>query len=402
MTESAALIRPPTLRTQEPASASRLELFFDLAYVLVVLELADQFLHDPDVGGAVIFVGLFTTVWSSWVGFTLYANRFDTDDVIFRLAMLAATLAIAGCAAAAAGATGSFAVPFAASFLTGRVVLFLLYLRAWRHVTDARATISRYLLTIGASALLWLVSLWITGDARFWWWAAAVLVGSAGPILATRTGGAAAPLHVEHLPERFGLLVILVLGEAVGGAATGVHDMSWAALPVLIGVAGFALAAAMWWVHFDLTAAVSANALQQADGGGPSSGARHDLFVYAHLPLTVGVVAVGVGIEELVLHPHESTPSAGGWILAAGLVSFLLGAALILVEVVVERRAALALTATACAAIAVATVTPLPNPLVYVGVLGAITAALAAVGTLRPPSHRGGSEPHATQENRHD
>lgn len=398
MNDSAALIRPPALRTDEPASASRLELFFDLAYVLVVLELADQFLHDPDVGGAVIFVGLFTTVWSSWVGFTLYANRFDTDDVIFRLGMLAATLAIAGCAAAAAGATGSFAVPFAVSFLAGRIVLFLLYLRAWRHVVDARSTISRYLLTIGASALLWLVSLPITGDARFWWWAAAVLVGSAGPILATRTGGAAAPLHVEHLPERFGLLVILVLGEAVGGAATGVHDMSWAAMPVLIGVAGFALAASMWWVHFDATAAVSANALQSADDADAASGGRHDLFVYAHLPLTVGVVAVGVGVEELVLHPHESTPSAGGWILAAGLVSFVIGAALILIDVVAQRRTVIALTVMACAVIAGVSVIPLPNPLIYVGLLAAVTAALAAVGTLRPPRHRRQAEPDTAQE----
>ena len=60
MTDTARLIRPPQLRTDEPASASGLELFFDLAYVLVVLQLADQFLHDPDWSGAVIFAGLFT------------------------------------------------------------------------------------------------------------------------------------------------------------------------------------------------------------------------------------------------------------------------------------------------------------------------------------------------------
>jgi low temperature requirement protein LtrA len=388
MSDTARLIRPPQLRTDEPASASRLELFFDLAYVLVVLELADQFLHDPDWSGAVIFAGLFTTVWSSWVGFTLYANRFDTDDVVFRIGMLAATLAIAGCAAAAAGATGAFAVPFAASFLAGRVVLFLLYLRAWRHVRDARATIARYLTTIAVSIVLWAVSLGIDGDARFWWWAAAVLVGSAGPLLATRTGGGAAPLHVEHLPERFGLLVILVLGEAVGGAATGVHDTSWATLPVAVGVAGFVLAAAMWWVHFDTSAAAGADALQDDDSDDQAGGSRQDLFVYAHLPLAMGVVAVGVGVEELVLHPQDLMPSPGAWILAAGLVLFLVGAGLILVDTVVERRAVVILTFTACVFVGVITVMPFPNALGLVGTLAALTAALAAAGTLRPPHHR--------------
>lgn len=295
-------------------------------------------------------------------------------------------MAIAGCAASAAGATGSFAVPFAASFLTGRVILFLLYLRACRHVPDARPTIARYLATIGISAVLWAVSLGVGDEARFWWWAAAVVVGSAGPLMATRTGGGAAPLHVEHLPERFGLLVILVLGEAVGGAATGVHDASWTTLPVLVGVAGFVLAAAMWWVHFDATAATSADALQDEEPSG--GGSRHDLFVYAHLPLTLGVVAAGVGVEELVLHPHTLMPSAGGVILAAGLALFLVGAGLILLDTVRERRAVIGLTVTACAIIGVITVLPLPNALLLVGALAAVTAALAAAGTLRPPHHR--------------
>jgi hypothetical protein len=43
----APLIRPPALHTGESRAASRLELFFDLAYVLVVAELATAFVSDP-------------------------------------------------------------------------------------------------------------------------------------------------------------------------------------------------------------------------------------------------------------------------------------------------------------------------------------------------------------------
>src|SRR4051795_7105235 len=122
------LIRPPALRTGESATASRLELFFDLAYVLVVIELADTFIADPTWRGTATFAGLFVALWFSWVGFTLYANRFDTDDVVFRVAKLTATLAVAGCAASAAEAVGQHALPFAVSFLLGRLVLLGLYL----------------------------------------------------------------------------------------------------------------------------------------------------------------------------------------------------------------------------------------------------------------------------------
>lgn len=331
-TEREPLIRPPALRTGWAASASRLELFFDLAYVLVVYELAATFLKEMTWSGFGTFAALFVAIWMSWVGYTLYANRFDTDDVVFRIAKLAATLSIAGCAAAASAATSSFSTPFAVSFLAGRLILLLLHARAWRHIPDARPTIGVYLTTIAVSSALWAVSLAVVGPARYWLWAAAVAVDAAGPVIATWRDNHL-PLHMEHLPERFGLLVILVLGEAVGGAATGVHDAKWVAPAVAVGVAGFVVAAAMWWNYFDVTAASSAAALQRRDDdtqGGAAADERHDLFVYGHLPLALGIVMAGVGIEDLVLHPAAALPSAGGWTLAAGLVLYLAGSALIL------------------------------------------------------------------------
>ena len=102
------------------------------------------------------------------MGFTLYANRFDTDDLVFRLAKLGATAAIAGCAASASDAAGKYAVPFAASYLVGRLVLLGLYGRAWRHVADARPTISVYLVCVGASTLLWALSIAVPGPGRYW------------------------------------------------------------------------------------------------------------------------------------------------------------------------------------------------------------------------------------------
>jgi low temperature requirement protein LtrA len=330
-TEREPMIRPPVLRTGWAASASRLELFFDLAYVLVVYELAATFLTNMTWSGFGRFVALFIAIWMSWVGYTLYANRFDTDDVVFRIAKLAATLSIAGCAAAASAATSSFSTPFAMSFLAGRLILLLLHARAWRHIPDARSTIGVYLTTIAASSVLWAVSLAVVGPARYWLWAVAVAADATGPVIATWRDNHL-PLHMEHLPERFGLLVILVLGEAVGGAATGVHDAKWVAPAVAVGVAGFVIAAAMWWNYFDMTAASSAASLQRRDADardGAAADERHDLFVYGHLPLALGIVMVGVGVEDLVLHP-AALPSAGGWTLAAGLVLFLAGSALIL------------------------------------------------------------------------
>nr|WP_225954877.1 low temperature requirement protein A [Kibdelosporangium phytohabitans] len=383
------MVRPPALRTGWEASASRLELFFDLAYVLVVFELAAAFLKSLTWTGLGTFAALFFAIWTSWVGYTLYANRFDTDDVVFRIAKLAATLCTAGCAAAASAATSSFSTPFAVSFLAGRVILLLLHVRAWRHIPDARPTIGVYLSTLTVSSLLWTVSLPFDGPARYWLWAAAVIADAAGPAIATWRDNRL-PLHMEHLPERFGLIVILVLGEAVGGAATGVHDAKWAAPAVAVGVAGFVIAAALWWNYFDTTATSSAVALQRHEDKGQHGAAadeRHDLFVYGHLPLALGIVMVGVGIEDLVLHPVAALPSPGGWTLAGGLALYLAGSALILGGSRRSWRAVWPWPTAAIPIVLAAAALAHQYALLLVAGLALVCLALAVRGTL---SRRGG------------
>ena len=401
------LIRPPALRTAESATASRLELFFDLAYVLVVLELADAFYADMTWRGAVAFVALFVALWISWIGFTLYANRFDTDDVVFRIGKLAATLAVAGCAASATGVTGEFSTAFAVSFLLGRIVLLLLLVRAWRHVPEARPTVSIYLGATAFSAALWAVSLAFGAPARYWVWAAAVAVDATGPVLATWRDERA-PLHMEHLPERFGLLVILVLGEAVGGAATGVHDGKWVAPSVVVGVMGFVIAAALWWNYFDITAQDSEERLEEDDdnddgaeqaGGqrGTRADERHDLFVYGHLPLTLGIVMVGVGVEDLVAHPADPLPSTGAWTLATGLVLYLVGSAMIVAGTRRSWRATWPWPTVALPVVVLVTLGQHNNAPLFVGGLALVCVVLAVVGTLHPSAQ---PEPRAREESR--
>jgi low temperature requirement protein LtrA len=384
------LVRPPALRVRGSAMASRLELFFDLAYVLVVIELADSFLTDLTWHGVGTYVGLFVALWFSWVGCTLYANRFDTDDVVFRLAKLAITLAIAGCAASATGATSTFSTPFAVCFLIGRVVLLLLYARAWYHVAQARPTTSVYLSATATSSVLWAVSIGVGGTARWVLWGVAVAVDAAAPAVAGARGDRA-PLHMEHLPERFGLLVILVLGEAVGGAATGVHDAKWDGTSVAVGVAGFVIAAALWWNYFDVTASESEEELTDDDGDdeGARTDERHDMFVYGHLPLTLGVIMAGVGIEELALHPDAPQPSNGAWTLVGALALYLLGTALILGG---TRRTWRAVWPWPTVALPLLVLVALPQhrsaPLL-VGALAAVCVALAVVGQGRSAPHGG-------------
>src|SRR4051794_6521027 len=211
---SAGLVRPPSLSTDEDRTASRLELFFDLAFVLVIAELATALREDVTGRGVAVFAGLFSTVWWAWVSSTLYANRFDHDDVVFRFYKLASMAAVIGMAATATEATGERLTLFAGCQVLLRVVLLLQYARVHRHVEEARPLARTYLVALAVGGLLWAVSIAVPAPACFLLWGLAVAVEVAAPLRST-TASADVPLHMEHLPERFALFVILVLGESV-------------------------------------------------------------------------------------------------------------------------------------------------------------------------------------------
>jgi low temperature requirement protein LtrA len=322
----AQLVEPPRLRTGEDRTATRLELFFDLAYVLVVAELTGAFAEDLTGHGLLVFGGLFAVTWWSWVTTTLYANRFDTNDVPYKLAKLGQTFAVIVMAAAASKATDQDAVYFVGAYLATRVVLIVLYLRAYRHVPDARATLNFYLTGAIAGALMWSLSLYYEGSPRYLLWAAGILCEALAPLLATRFGGSV-PLHEEHLPERFGLFAILVLGESIASIVLGLHDTDWQATSFVLAFVAFFITAALWWSYFELGGAAASQRLIDDDS---QSNSNHDRFVYGHLPLLIGLAAVGIGVEQFILHPEEGLSTGGRWLLCGGVAVFLTGVALVM------------------------------------------------------------------------
>ena len=67
-------------------------------FVAAVSQLGAALARDPSGAVFARFAALFTVIIWAWVLYTLYANRFDTDDLIFRLAKSGAMVAIAAVA----------------------------------------------------------------------------------------------------------------------------------------------------------------------------------------------------------------------------------------------------------------------------------------------------------------
>jgi low temperature requirement protein LtrA len=374
------LVRPPSLQTDEERSASRLELFFDLAFVLVVAELASGLGKDLTPRGVLIFAGLFTAVWWSWVSATLFANRFDHDDVVYRGYKLASMLAVVGMAATATEAVGAKSALFASCYIALRLLLISQYARAYRHVAAARRGIRLYLVGTGTGALLWALSLALPTPVRYWLWAAGILVEIVIPLLAT-AAHTDVPLHLEHLPERFSLFIILVLGESVAAIAHGVHDAQWNADAVTVAVISFVLTAGLWWSYFDLAGAGAKRLLAETDSN--RSSVTHDTYIYGQLPLTLALAAIGVGIEHVILEStRDHIPTGTRTLLAGGLAVYLAAVGITNTGMARTWRSGW-WAPVAAALVALANLLLALPAVVVVSVLAALLVSVVVVGTVQ-------------------
>jgi low temperature requirement protein LtrA len=320
-------VRPPDLNQESNRRATRLELFFDLAFVLFVARCADVLAGEATWHGALTFAAVLAIGWWAWASTTLYANRFDTDDAVFRLLTLTAMAGVMAMAAAVDHLDGSAARWFTLGYVLVRLALIAGYLRAWRHVPDARPTARLYLIGHALGAGIWLASLAVPAPGRYWLWGVGVLADVVWPTAATRLRDAV-PLHLEHLPERFALFIILVLGESVAAIVTGVHDGGWQPTVIVTGALAFAAAAALWWIYFDLSGGAAKRRLA-AEGEQASKHGVHDFYLYVHLPLAISLAAVAVGLEHAVLHGADPHLAAGTrWVLGIATGGYLLSAAI--------------------------------------------------------------------------
>ena len=378
-------LAPPRLRTladdqEDDRRATWLELFFDLVFVAAVGQLANGLAAHPTFPRFLGFLGLFVPVWWAWMGFTFYANRFDTDDLPYRLLTLAGMFVVAAVATAIPSVFAGSSTGFVVGYIAVRLSLLVLYERARRHVEVARRLATTFLIAFSAAAGVWALSLLLAAPARYAVWAVALAIELASPLVAWRQLPRA-PIHPRHIPERFGLFTLIVLGESVLAVVLGVSKVSWEASSAAAAGGGFVLAACLWWIYFDFVDETTVSARGIAGGL---------VYTYMHFFVVAGLAALGVGAKLAILSAGGDVHYDGtSWILCAGLA--LCAASLAAIQLVtpptlfdtdVRLRLATALVALALVPLRL-------SPLVVVLVLAGMVAAQVVYELLEHEGHVG-------------
>jgi low temperature requirement protein LtrA len=284
--------------------ATWFELFFDLVFVAGVAQLSSGFAASYDPGGALRFVFAFLVLWWAWLGHTFHASRFDEDRADQRALGMAQILAVVLIGYGAGDAFGARGGAFAAGTASFKVLLALAYLRERRR-PYARGLVRVYISLYALQAALWAASLPAAGPLRLGTWVAALLIDVATPFFVARYTHAVPP-HPEHLPERFGLFTIVLLGESVAAAIHGLdHAEPLQAESVAVALSASVLAFLFWIGYFERARGVAERSLAHADAG-----RQLRVWAYGHVPLYLGVAGVSAGTVALAGHPdaHGGEP----------------------------------------------------------------------------------------------
>lgn len=367
------------LRLRSTGEAGRkvtwLELFFDLIFVAAVAQVAEPLRHDYTAAGLVRFAPLFLLIWWAWIGHSVFSTRFDTDDVIQRVLTLVQMFVVAAMAANAKDALDSrSSAGFAAAYAAVRFVLVAQYLRA-RHVPGARALTTRYVAGHGAAAILWLASALVPAPARFWIWGLAFAIDLGTPWMAVRHS-VSVPPDAAHLPERFGLFTLILLGESVVAVMQGMESQDdWTAAAAASAFLGMAILFTLWWWYFDGALAAAEQPVRSR-----RDALRFHLWSYAHFPLYLGIVVAGVGLQRIVTAAaRQPLPLAESLVLASAVTGVMVSMTVISATSAgrpAHRRTwSGAHVLVACVTLAVASLGGLSSPVALVVLVAACSTA---------------------------
>ena len=294
------------------------ELFFDLVFVFAVTGVSGLLEVDHSWGGVLRAAIVFVPFYWLWVGTAIQTNLQDVDRAPTRIAVFTIALCAIFMAIALPEVYGGLGLLFAGAYWVGRLVLGRDVLRGVRHgrwpgltPVTVSMVLTGPLLVVGA----------LTDDVvrEVIWAAAAVIDLSTPTVLRSRLRR----LHVNaaHLSERFGLFVLIALGEsvvAIGASTRGDHGLTvWVGVAV---AAAFLLVCGLWWVYFQF----AAQAVRYAMG---SASVQLDItrlvLSYGHFLFIFAIILLAVGLHETVAEPTHHLEIAVAAMLLGGTALYL-------------------------------------------------------------------------------
>jgi low temperature requirement protein LtrA len=287
---------------RDEGRVTALELFFDLVFVLALTQCTTLMAAEPTWTGLAKGVAVLGVMWWCWVGYVWLCSVVDPEEGTVRIVMFTAMAGLLLAALAIPDAFGGEALLFAIAYGIVRGMQVALLLVAGRDDPGLRHSAAGLMISTAIGVGLLFAASFADGALQGMLWGTALVLDVGGPLVIDPSGWRMQP---EHFAERHGLIVIIALGESI--VALGVGAQAGVTVGIAVAaVLGVAVAAAQWWMYFDVVALVAARRLENAEPGRERNTIGRDSFSYLHFPMVAGIVLVALGMKKTLAHTgHE-------------------------------------------------------------------------------------------------
>jgi low temperature requirement protein LtrA len=298
-----------------------LELFFDLVFVAAITQCTALMYGEPTWAGLAKGLLVLGILWWSWVGYAWLTSVVDPEEGAVRIALFAAMAALLVVAICVPQAFGDLALEFALAYGAVRAAHIALFVLASRDDPSLRHSVVGLAASTAIGVGLLVAASFVNGLAQGGLWALALALDMGGPFLFGAEGWKLVP---GHFAERHGLIIIIALGESIVAIGVGAEAHLTVGI-VAAAVLGITLAAALWWIYFDVVALVSARRLGRAAEGRERNELARDSYSYLHFPMVAGIVLVALALKKTLGHVGGSLDSVIAFALLGGVAFYLLG-----------------------------------------------------------------------------
>jgi low temperature requirement protein LtrA len=318
-TETQRLRLGAALRQQD--TVLPLELFFDLVFVLAITQCTTLMSHHTTWTGLGQGMLALALLWWSWTAYAWLTSVVDPEEGGVRIAIFAAMAGFLIAAICVPEAFGSLGTQFAVAYGAVRAAqIFLLFLAGRDDPTFRRSVTGLGIGTaVGVSLLI--AGSFLDPGLQAAVWGLALILDMGEPYVFGSEGWHLVP---GHFAERHGLIVIIALGESIVAIGVGAGtELTWgiAAAAAL----GIGVAAALWWIYFDIVALVSARRLVRAPEGKVRNELARDSYSYIHFLMVAGIILLALGLKKAIGHPTEALDEVPAFALVGGVAVYLLG-----------------------------------------------------------------------------
>jgi len=360
-----------------------LELFFDLVFVFALTQVTGFLTDHLSWTGMLEGAALLVVLWWAWGGYVWLTNAVPAEEVIpARLVILIAMAAMLVASLAVPDAFGEYGVLFGLAYFVVRLLHVVLFVLATSDTPETNQAMLRLAPGFLAAPVLLIVAGFADGFVQGALWAVAIGIDLSVSLV---RGVAGFQVHAGHFVERFGLIIIIALGESIVAIGVGASGLALGTGVIFATLLGIALAASLWWAYFDLLMLVAERRLFAAKGEERARLAR-DAYPYLHLPMVAGIIFIALGIKQTLAHVGDPLGTIPAVALCGGLALYLLGHnAFRLREVGSVSVPRMVVTVLCLALIPVAVSIP---SLIILAILAVLMCALVAFETMRSREFR--------------